>query len=160
MEALALFQGEKPDVELKDGRSQWDHTSFFSTRWHVLRDGEIDFNAIDVFTRGHCHSLAIALQELVGGELVGTQEDCCDGIPSHILVKTGHDTYVDIEGIQDYDEVMAKCTEDAYLAEIHIDEIEDWTDTGDYRPLRVDDARPFAEALAERESLERLKQAA
>ena len=50
-------------VELREGWSQWDYNDFFSTSWLTLKGGRIDDAARTVFTRGHCHSLALAIQQ-------------------------------------------------------------------------------------------------
>lgn len=58
-----------------------------------------------IFTRGHCHSLALAINSIVGSELVMAMDNC--GNPYHMGVLVG-DNVLDIEGLQPTDSFIEK----------------------------------------------------
>ena len=67
----------------------------------TLTAGVIDITAQKVFTRGHCHSLALALHELTKWPIYGV--DISDGTPGHFVVKTPKGKFLDIEGLHTAD---------------------------------------------------------
>lgn len=156
--ALALLQGEHRSIELLPGQTEWDYNDFFCIDWHILEDGRIsigvdplgdeilDEAVIDVFSRGHCHSLALAIQELTGCELVATH-DGDDGW-QHVAVEISDGVFLDIKGTHCEDGLLEDdYCEDATLEAIGREDVEDWVERGEYRPLRIEDAMPFARAL-------------
>ena len=67
----------------------------------INTEGIIDYNAEYAFTRGQCHSLALALHRLTGWELYGLyiRDEFESGkTPSHTVVRTPSGEYIDIEG--------------------------------------------------------------
>ena len=72
--------------------------------------GVIDQRAIDAFTRGQCHALALALNKTQGWELYGLYPigaydnypldiDSGDLTPSHVIVRSDAGEYIDIMGV-------------------------------------------------------------
>lgn len=60
-------------------------------------------DAVDVFTRGQCHALALALHEIVPeSELCGVGQDYDtwedESTPQHVLVRLPDGRYLDVEG--------------------------------------------------------------
>lgn len=65
--------------------------------FEVSDSGAVDYNAVRVFTRGHCHSFALALHKLTGWPMFGI--GCTPNSPSHCVVYCPQlDEYIDIEG--------------------------------------------------------------
>jgi hypothetical protein len=61
--------------------------------------GRLNHNASVVFTRGHCHSLALALHKLTGWPIFGVGYSWDSGEPAHCVVYCPElDDYVDIDG--------------------------------------------------------------
>lgn len=60
-------------------------------------DGNVDAAAIQAFTCGQCHALALALHKLAGLPLVGVYTRRY-GTPDHMLVQLPNGSYLDIEG--------------------------------------------------------------
>ena len=63
----------------------------------VMTAGKLDRKAKVVFTRGHCHSLALAVHKLTGWQIYGLADDEGDYI--HIMVKTPKG-YLDVMGLE------------------------------------------------------------
>lgn len=70
-------------------------------RGHLLEgDTAESQNALTVFRFGHCHSLALAITQIVKGQLVGCfDKNDYDDIPGHVAVKIG-DNILDIKGLR------------------------------------------------------------
>lgn len=65
-----------------------------------LTPGVIDETARWVFTHGHCHSLALAISDVTGWDLVGAfqWDDTPYGGPSHVGILTDAGEVLDIDG--------------------------------------------------------------
>lgn len=72
-------------------------------------DDGITEDASTVFTRGHCHSLALALNELIpGSELYGVQYDNVGlwgprDIPGHVILHLPDGRFLDVDGVYDHE---------------------------------------------------------
>ncbi|WP_331746739.1 hypothetical protein [Streptomyces sp. NBC_00842] len=64
--------------------------------WQLVSDGAITAEAVDVFTRGACAGLAVALHDATGWPLVEVGH--CDGLPIHFMVRDLSGRLIDIEG--------------------------------------------------------------
>ena len=70
-------------------------------RREINTEGIIDYDAEYAFTRGQCHSLALAMHRLTGWELYGLykpNELRRGGTPSHTVVRSPDGEYIDIGG--------------------------------------------------------------
>jgi hypothetical protein len=135
---------------------RWNYNGFFGAHRDVeLEPGVLNQEARDVFCRGHCHSLALALTDLLpGAELVAVYSG--DPVADHILVRLPDGRLLDANGAQDDDDVTAGYggfEDDAWIEEISGEDIYWLEDSDNYRRNRVEDALPFAQALLEREGL-------
>jgi hypothetical protein len=73
----------------------------FGKCYAVSREGIIDHDAKQAFTRGQCHALALALHRLTGWQLYGLyrpHELRRGTTPSHTVVRTPDGEYIDING--------------------------------------------------------------
>jgi hypothetical protein len=112
----------------------WNYNGWFGMDREIrLETGVFDEDARDVFCRGHCHSLALALEELISdATLYGLWEG---GELMHVFVRLAS-------------------ADDAFIEILDHDDIEYAEYTGYFRVRRVEDAMPFARALIERERIE------
>lgn len=63
--------------------------------------GFIDDQVVDVFENGHCHSLALAINQLTGWPMFGLVAPAAHNkpeSPGHVVVKTNKGAYLDISG--------------------------------------------------------------
>jgi len=107
-------------------------------------EGRIDGNAVKVFTRGHCHSFALALSEVLPNlELVGvaweevwTEDDDAVDIPGHVCCRDQAGKLWDITGLntEDWD---AEYLDRQYVLDAF---------DGEYFDARPDLAQPFLAA--------------
>lgn len=129
----------------------WDYNGYFGgSRTIRLEPGVFDADARDVFGRGHCHSLALALIELESAaELMGVW---ADGSLEHVFVRLRDGAMIDASGLTyDEDEITRHGLADGHVDYLDDDEL-DWVqESGHFRRARPDDAMAFARALLERE---------
>lgn len=120
-----------------------------------LEPGVLNYDAQHVFARGHCHSLARALRELIpDAELRGIY-DGNDAVADHVFVELPDGSYLDINGRAETERLfLARLGYGDEIEPVDPDELDYWEDTAQYRPSRTEDALPFAEALLEREGVE------
>ena len=140
------------------GSKTWSYNGYFGTSRDItLVPGELNADARDVFCRGHCHSLALALMRLLpDAEPMGVW---IDGEADHVCVRLPDGSLLDADGVTSDDAMI-----EAYNADV-IDWLDEETldamqETGFYRRARPDDALPFARALIEREGIDSLAMAA
>lgn len=133
--------------------SQWNYNAMFSERDAYLEEGVFDSLAETVFTRGHCHSLAVALQDFVDGSLIGAYKSTAESAPWHVALRLADGRIVDSAGVWDDDFKFLGYTQSVEIRDVDYDEIDHWIEEEWYRDWRVDDARSFAEALVKREGL-------
>jgi hypothetical protein len=77
-----------------------------SRRAVINTEGRIDNAAEYAFTRGQCHSLALALHRMTGWELYGLYSEYDwtrkqagrESTPSHVVVRSPEGKYIDITG--------------------------------------------------------------
>jgi hypothetical protein len=116
--------------------------------YEVSAEGIIDHEAREAFTRGQCHSLALALHRLAGWELYGLYKPSelrYGGTPSHTVVRSPDGEYIDINGnnaLEDwrgyYPAATPKAVTEAQVLEFeHID----------YVTPDIAAAMPFAKTL-------------
>lgn len=83
--------------KLKDGSLSIET---WSGLWHLDKNGQIDYEAVRAFTTGHCHSFALAVNELTGwpiyASILNKEFDAYDS-PSHVFNKSPKG-FVDVEG--------------------------------------------------------------
>ena len=133
----------------------WTFTGWFGRDTDVeLEAGVLNEHAQDVFSRGHCHSLALALYDLIpDAELMGAWRD---GQLEHVYVRLRDGRALDINGLSAdgyIEEWMGGFTE-VFTEQLDLEELQ-WTEErGDFRRNRKEQAVSFAEALIEREGVE------
>ena len=136
----------------------WSYNGYFGAGREIeLVPGVLDEAARDVFCRGHCHSLALALIELIpDAELVAVcRYD--DPVADHILVRLPDGGLLDANGLRyDDDEITGPYGWEAFLDTFGDEEMEWLQETENYRAARVEDAMPFARALIAREAISEL----
>lgn len=114
----------------------------------INTEGIIDYDAEYAFTRGQCHSLALALHRLAGWELYGfySPHELGRGrTPSHTVVRSPDGEYIDINGNNALEDWRGYCpaatpkavTEAQVLGFEHID----------YCTPNIEAAMPYAKAL-------------
>jgi hypothetical protein len=113
----------------------------------VELDPIIDDRAIRVFSSGHCHSLAVALHELTSWPLWGWKKVSRIS-PSHVLVMTPKKRLLDIKGLRP----VPKPTNSAELVPLTLSNIQRFPD---YKPLNIENAKPFAHMILEKYVQER-----
>lgn len=130
----------------------WNYNGYFgASRDVVLTPGVLDEDARDVFCRGHCHSLALALWELLpDSELTAVW---IDGTPDHVCVALPGGDLLDAKGVWTEDDMDERYGGVDYIGWIDEEAIAELEETGFYRRARVEDAMPFARALLRREGL-------
>ena len=135
------------------GSNYWNYNGWFGMDREIrLEPGVFDEDARDVFCRGHCHSLALALEEMIpGATLYGLWDD---GELQHVFVQLPSGDYLDGNGLVDEDYLLRTATDEAFIEMLDFGDIEWQEDTGRYRARRVEDAIPFARALLDRERVE------
>lgn len=77
--------------------------NYLNTNWgdvELNESGEVDSNAVIAFTRGHCHSFALAMHQETGWPIFGIGTAFFnDDEPGHCVVYCPQlDDYIDIEG--------------------------------------------------------------
>lgn len=143
----------------------WNCNALFGSADVELEDGELSPTAVPVFECGHCHSLALALLPLLpaGSYLVGSWDDedaykswtegerIVETSPMHVLCCLEDGRLIDIRGIRDELSYREQYPRDELYAmdEEEVIDLENFA----YRDLRIEDARPFAEALVREEEL-------
>jgi hypothetical protein len=133
--------------------TKWEYEWFGFPADATLSAGVLDDVAVDVFVMGNCHSFAVALHRLTGLPLVRAHnESRPDREPWwHAGVRYGGD-FVDVRGRKPMDPDQL----DEDVAGAVYEEVPESffaVDCDDRMPLRVDDALPFARALAIREGI-------
>jgi len=130
----------------------WNYNGWFGVpRDITLTTGVFDEDARDVFCRGHCHSLALALEEMIPGAVLHGLWDYGEIV--HVFIALPCGDYLDGNGLVDEDFLLRAASDEGFIEMLDIADI-DWLEiTGEYRERRVEDARPFARALIERERL-------
>lgn len=129
----------------------WSYNGWLGPAEIELEDGVINQDAREVFSRGHCHSLALALQELLpSAELMGGWRN--DEL-QHVYVRLSDGRALDINGIttdQWIEDWMGGGTFTDYLDPEDLE----WHELiGYFRENRKDDALSFASALIEQEGI-------
>lgn len=109
--------------------------------------------ARDVFSKGNCHSFALAVAKLTGWELCAKFYREGNPIPGHVFVKTPDGKYFDVEGLHDPEAFMKLWNNRGCRGEIK--PINKWhiralvrkfkKDGEGYIPTRVKDAIKYAE---------------
>lgn len=133
----------------------WSFNGFFGWDSEIrLERGVFDEDARAVFCRGHCHSLALALEELIpGSELRAAWTG--EAEPDHIYVRLPDGRYLDGNGVvETEEEILERMSGRAHAEEIDEEEIYELEWREAYRERRVKDAKPFARALIEREGID------
>src|SRR4051794_5280765 len=74
-------------------------------RRYIVESGVLDDRARLAFTMGQCHSMALALQARLDGELVGLVD--AQRPYDHILVAIDEETLVDVGGARNKEAVLA-----------------------------------------------------
>lgn len=72
----------------------------WSGEWELPSDGSIDEDVASAFTTGHCHSFALALNDLTGWKMYAslrTYGDTPDS-PGHVFVQHPSGRFVDVRG--------------------------------------------------------------
>jgi hypothetical protein len=131
----------------------WNYNGWFGVDRQIhLSPGVYDEDARDVFMRGHCHSLALALMELIpDATLFGAWED---GELAHVFVGLSDGDFLDGTGITTEERILQGLGSDAFIEMLDYEDLE-WTEErGHFRRSRAEDAKPFARALIEREGIE------
>lgn len=137
----------------------WDYNGYFGGNRTVrLTAGLIDEDAEDVFTRGHCHSLALALCELLpDAALMGVW---CYGLLEHVFVQVP-DGMLDAKGLTDDESRIATVgLTEGEIDVLDYEELESLEEMEAYRRSRVEDAMPFARTLIDREGIGQMALAA
>lgn len=126
--------------------AEWDYNGYFGAdRTVTLIPGEFNADATDVFTRGHCHSLALAIRELIPeAELFGVY---AEGELWHVFAWIPGFGYLDGKGLAETEEEILAGYAVAEIHWVEDEELEDLEERQEYRRRRVDDAIPFARAL-------------
>ena len=134
----------------------WSYNGYFGASREIeLIPGVLNDAARDVFCRGHCHSLALALIELIPDAELAAVFTEGDPVADHILVRLPDGSLLDANGLHDdEDDVTSPYGWSSFLDDISGDEIWWLQDTNNYRAARVDDAMPFARALIARKAIE------
>lgn len=115
--------------------------------------GVVDERARLAFTRGQCHSFAVALSRATGWDIVGvlpawweTDEGQCEW--DHFMVwDRENDLFVDIEGVKTREETEQRwqCIGDV----VDEQDIEWWVSRDEFYPLHVEIAETFVPPLLE-----------
>jgi hypothetical protein len=128
----------------------WEYNGYFGGgRTIRLMPGVMTEDAVDVFMRGHCHSLALALCELLpDSELMG---EWVHGVLEHVFVRLADGSTLDATGLDELDESKPG----HWFSEISTEELDEEQDSGFFRRERAQDAMPFAQALVTRYGLDR-----
>lgn len=115
--------------------------------------GVIDDAAIEAFSYGHCHVLALALHEATGWPLVAIWYDDApreDDIPDHVAVRNpSNGKLVDVSGAYYDSQSPDYSGYGAGIAEVELidDEvIYDWIDWGSYKGI-TDESRNLAQSI-------------
>lgn len=113
-----------------------------------LRPGIIDSNAKTAFSNGQCHSLALAIRELTGWELIGFGRvswnyGCC---PRHTAILMPDKRVLDIKGTHSLEDMVDEWGEQENLMESEVRSNFD----GHYRQYDTELAKSFAVILVER----------
>jgi hypothetical protein len=110
--------------------------------------GVIDEEAELVFTRGQCHSLAVAIHEETGWPIYGlyTKFDSGDNSPSHCLVYSPTlNNFIDIKGPDAINRLnVFEPYKTATRKEVTVEDVNNFSG---YLPLNVTAARPFAKTI-------------
>lgn len=131
----------------------WDYNGWMGgDRTVRLRPGELSQDTVDVFTRGHCHSMALALCELLpDAALMGVW---CHGMLEHVFVQLPDGWMLDAEGLTDDESRIATVgLTEGEIDVLDYEELESLEEMEAYRRSRIEDALPFARALIEREGV-------
>jgi hypothetical protein len=134
----------------------WEYNGIFGIPTDCyLTIGEFDEYAEDVFSKGHCHSLALALHELIeDSDLVGVYDGEADA-PDHVAVRLRDGRFLDARGLhEDEDDFMDGVGYGEGVVDMDVWDVELLGQTGFYRHDRTEDAKSFARALMEREGVE------
>jgi hypothetical protein len=132
----------------------WNYNGYFGVARDIeLKPGVMNENARDVFGRGHCHSLALALYELLpDAELMGVWSDCR---LEHVFVRLPDGAMLDASGLTYDEDRISYGLPDADVSELDIGEL-DWVqESGHFRRARPDDAKSFARTLIARAAARR-----
>lgn len=113
---------------------------------------EIDDDAVDAFTRGQCHALALAIHERTELPLVGIWgwRDNRDDTPNHVVVMLPDESLLDIEGPQ------AEKRWEGHIAPLDIQEVLDLQNR-DYRAPDMGTARRYAQAVLKQYGIKAFK---
>lgn len=132
--------------------STWTYNGWFGRDTEIeLEPGVLDENAHDVFSRGHCHSLALALCELIAGaELMGAWRD---GELDHVYVGLPDGRALDINGLSTDEQIEEWMGADVFTGWLDCDELEG-VEGYYFRRNKARQARSFAKSLIEREKIE------
>lgn len=139
----------------------WNVNAIFFDDDYTLTPGEWDDDCEYTFSHGHCHTFALAVQALLGkGELVGAEwgefgHDDEELSPNHIALKTEMVCGTTLDG----EPYTGMCHIDSHgihwggraeykdWAAVSMEQLKGWLSKNWYRPLRVEDATPHAEAF-------------
>lgn len=131
----------------------WTFNGWFGRSTDIeLEDGVLDEHATDVFSRGHCHSLALALYELIpDAELIGAWRD---GELDHVFIRLRDGRDLDINGLSADGHIEEWMGGDVFTEGLDLEELEWAQASGSLRRNRKEQAGAFARALIEREGIE------
>ena len=141
----------------------WDYNGWMGgNRTTRLTPGVLDESARDVFMRGHCHSLALALSELLPdailmGAWYGNED--LGGDLEHVFVCLPDGRMLDVNGAT-YEETDIIEDHAGWIEILDWEELQALLSRGYFRPAREDDAMPFARTLIEREGIGQMALAA
>lgn len=120
--------------------------TWYRDNW-IRQDGVIDAEAKYAFTRGHCHSLALALHKITGWPLVGLFPEFNPYIPTHIVVRSPRGL-LDIEGLgADLEWVGRRACNAVDMTEASVARL--YAEPDCYLEPEIDVAMPFAQRLLE-----------
>lgn len=119
------------------------------TETEINNKGMLNNDAKRVFVRGQCHSLALAIREITGWPLYGLvdrEDGNTSTSPSHVVVRTPNGAYIDVNGpgaVKRWRKQYPRTK----LCRMYPSRIKQGL--GNYLPLDVSAARPFAKAVLE-----------
>ena len=117
---------------------------------------EIDDDAVDEYTRGQCHALALAIHERTDLPLAGIWRDCDDpdeDTPYHVVVmlpEDGDNNLLDIEGPHAGDRWKGE------VRELEVGQVLD-LHLRDYRAPDMGNARRYAQAVLKQYGIKAFK---
>ena len=126
----------RPLQEQVGAMTTWTFNGWFGRSTDIeLEDGVLDEHATDVFSRGHCHSLALALYELIpDAELIGAWRD---GELDHVFIKLRDGRDLDINGLSADGHIEEWMGGDVFTEGLDYEELE-WAQASGGRFVRIE----------------------